>query len=116
VGGASGRWVRVRVGGASDRLAMTKYMTEPLVATGRYFSRAALIISSVASASSRRILMASDVTCTHTHTTKTASFPLLSPAPLHPGGRVERPGVFETTIAKGRLTTHSQARERLVEG
>src|SRR4029434_10843321 len=68
VGGASGRWVRVRVGGASDRLAMTKYMTEPLVATGRYFSRAALIISSVASASSRRILMASDVTCTHTHT------------------------------------------------
>ncbi|TNN26586.1 hypothetical protein EYF80_063278 [Liparis tanakae] len=45
-----------------ERLAITKYKTEPLVATGRYRSRAELIISSVASASSRRCFMASDVT------------------------------------------------------
>lgn len=52
------------MGSISDRLAMTKYMMEPRVATGRYFSLAALIISSVVSASNSRDLMAWDVTCT----------------------------------------------------
>lgn len=50
------------MGSISERLAMTKYMTEPRVATGRYLSLAVLIISSVVSASPRRDLIASEVT------------------------------------------------------
>ena len=46
----------------SAMLATTKYMTEPRVATGRYFSRAAVIFSSVISASFNRVLITPEVT------------------------------------------------------
>lgn len=45
---------------ASD--ATTKYMTDPRVATERYFSRAEVICSSVFSASARRVVIIPDVT------------------------------------------------------
>ena len=50
------------MGSISANDATTKYMTEPRVATGRYFSRAALIFSSVVSASFRRVVMTPEVT------------------------------------------------------
>ena len=46
----------------SAMLATTKYITEPLVATGRYFSRARVIFSSVISASFSRVLITPEVT------------------------------------------------------
>ena len=43
-------------------LATTKYITDPRVATGRYFSRAVVIFSSVISASFNRVLITPEVT------------------------------------------------------
>ena len=43
-------------------LATTKYITDPRVATGRYFSRADVIFSSVVSASFNRVLITPEVT------------------------------------------------------
>ena len=51
------------MGSTSAMSAMTKYITEPLVAITRYFSRAVDIFSSVISASLRRLEMVADVTC-----------------------------------------------------
>ena len=50
------------MGSTSAKLATTKYITDPLVATGRYFSRAVEILSSVFSASKRRVDITPDVT------------------------------------------------------
>ena len=51
----------------SATLATTKYITEPRVATGRYFSRAAVIFSSVISASFNRVLITPEVTWGEVH-------------------------------------------------
>ena len=51
------------MGSTSAMAATTKYMTEPRVATTRYFSRAVEIFSSVVSASFSLLVIAPDVTC-----------------------------------------------------
>lgn len=52
------------IGSTSAKLATTKYITEPRVATGLYFSRAVEMLSSVFSASRRRVEMTPEVTYT----------------------------------------------------
>jgi hypothetical protein len=50
------------MGSIKPKSATTKYNNEPRVAAGRYFSRAADIFASVFIVSSRRRLIAEDVT------------------------------------------------------